>query len=490
MFDMAEYIMTAQSTDETDGGWEALLKGVNNVVGVLANWFQVVTTLVPLIENALSNSPDMGTQLTQIENGVQAIERAQFAEDAKQDRRDFNSLLTAASNDLNNLLLWGKNNPMIEPSRYFSDAQNAAYAFQNPSTYWFRPYFEDIAFFAPGFPNNGNPPVSSVGGGLFVYDPILAFPAFAAAISVFTQMVTIFHEDTNDALLVQPFFTDLADILEREYDRATAGMVTVPIPTIDQLNYLAVAGSAFDGTSILSIWGTRVELTDAPWVGEVGVADVYAAFSRGFGPPGYDSAMRGVSMEWVYPTINLGNIIDVYPTNGTLLQYFQPAGSYSPQQQVNAYRWFRLRMRLGNLARFKALYLAKSYDQVWLLVQQLRRLSGGQPGSPNALYGQLPAKPVETSDRNAHWSLVELDAIIGESGGWLSPKYWCAAYASQEDPSCAVPGASSLQVTAEGVIIKLLAALDNATQHPVDAQRLWAAPRPVSLRKTILTVAV
>jgi hypothetical protein len=64
-------------------------------------------------------------------------------------------------------------------------------------------------------------------------------PAFMAAINYFTEVVTIFHADTNDAEVVQPYFTDLVQILEREHERATAGLVTVPIPSFERLSYIA-----------------------------------------------------------------------------------------------------------------------------------------------------------------------------------------------------------------------------------------------------------
>jgi hypothetical protein len=39
------------------------------------------------------------------------------------------------------------------------------------------------------------------------------------------------------------------------------------------------------------------------------------------------------------------------------------------RQQTRLCRWFRIRMRIGNLTRFKALYLAKSYDRIFKLIQ-------------------------------------------------------------------------------------------------------------------------
>jgi len=39
------------------------------------------------------------------------------------------------------------------------------------------------------------------------------------------------------------------------------------------------------------------------------------------------------------------------------------------RQQTRLCRWFRIRMRIGNLARFKALYLAKSYE--WTVMERV-----------------------------------------------------------------------------------------------------------------------
>jgi len=222
------------------------------------------------------------------------------------------------------------------------------------------------------------------------------------------------------------------------------------------------------------------------WHGEIGVVDIYAVF----GPSGYPSAMEW-AVVYVTPTTNMGNIIDVHPTLRTLLGYFIDAGA------TDAYRWFRIRMLLGNLARSKALYVAKGYGKVWDLIQKLRRLSGGLPGTP---VDGLPAKPVEVTNRNAHWCLSDFDAIIGGwdhdrtyGGGYFSAKYLCAVSPADDTPNYCVRTGASLQITAEGIITRLRAVLVNSTNRPTDPppQPAYFEPlqRPLSLRKTILAVA-
>jgi hypothetical protein len=157
----------------------------------------------------------------------------------------------------------------------------------------------------------------------------LSLPGFVTAIKIFTSIIAIFHADTNDARTVQPYFTDMATILERQHRTATDGLVMVPIPALDllfslgaravkELPHLGVLW-VVDGQSI----PYQDTATDDRWHGEIGAVDVYSVFgasgdssSSPGGPPG---GWPGSPLN-VTPTTNAGNIISVHPSLYTLLK--------------------------------------------------------------------------------------------------------------------------------------------------------------------------
>jgi hypothetical protein len=317
----------------------------------------------------------------------------------------------------------------------------------------------------------------------------------------------IYHPD--DPLAVAPYFTDLATYLEQNYETSTAGLLTVPLPSLDdllQMVQFAVGGvliNPVDGQSLPDLGSSGFSQPFQMWHGEIGVTDIYSVF----GAEGYSSSLS--QFGFFVPTTNSGNIIDVYPTLGTLLNSWllSPPGWTYPDltvAQQNVYRWFRIRMRLGNLARWKGLYLAKGYDSVWSFIQKLRALSAGQPGAPG--YNSPPTPGPAATDRNAHWCLSDFDAIISELDGSISEldgnygvgytysNYynWTLTHASQE-------GEFATSITAENIITRLRGVIDTSTDYASPqnisiGQRpplpLPTPPRPLSLRQTILAAAI
>lgn len=463
------------------------LEGINTVVGVVGNWLSVVTVLVSLIENAVANAPDPIVILNAIQQTVYAILQSVQALEAETKMLSLTDKLTAAKGRLNTLFLEGTSGKDVNEPVFFKDVQDAAYAFAD-STYWIRPYLADITYFGasagvpapvdPYLPNNGQPSTVIYDGATFVYDPQLPLPACAAAISIFTSVVSIFHSD--DPQLVRPYFTDFATILESNYQTVMEGLVMVPIPTMDLLlnmsdeNIVTGGGiQAKDGKSLpVTFLGELWPRTSSYWHGEIGAVDIYAVF----GSAGYASTLQPLDaygFGLLARTTNPGNIIDVYPALATLMAQVQvPLDRYRTIRYV--YPWFYVRMRIGNLARRKALYLSKGYDHIWALIQKLRFLSDGQAGTPE--YGFRPAPPPAPTDVNAHWRLSEIDAVFGELP--VSYVNWGPPWGSR--------------VSAEQVIQRLLAMLDNATNHPTEEPPSLAPTqsRPLSLRKTILAAAL
>jgi hypothetical protein len=193
-----------------------------------------------------------------------------------------------------------------------------------------------------------------------------------------------------------------------------------------------------------------------------------------------------VAGPFLVETANAGAVIGIFPTLLELLQQISGNQSYS---QGSPFPWFGVRMEIGNLARFKALYIAKGLDQVWSLIQKLRFLSAGQPGNETA-----PAPAPEVSDLNGHWSLASLDLLLrnwallatveGGQGGYYSFNY--AQNTAQGKPT---------YISVEDIIWRLQMCIDNATDFPTGPTPdpfgyVANVDRPLSLRSVIQNVAV
>jgi hypothetical protein len=494
MADASTLAGTATANSGEQASVNTALTGINNVVGVAANWFQVIGTLAPLIANAESSAPDPLTLLEGITYNLNQLLQGLGALAAETKMLFLAPIIGHARDRLNALLLGGKNGPDVDEPSFFADVQDAAYAFADDA-YWIRPYLDSFVFWDPWFPNNGNPPLVSYAGAAFVYDPQISLLAFAAAISYFTSVVAIFHADTNDAPTVQPYFTDLATLLDQNYEKAVAGLTTVPVPSESELNLLAKLVDSY-GSPVFADFHEKfkqffnwfnIYFQAGGWPGEIGAVDVYSVFARSQGAPGYTLGKAVFPRpEWsptpaIIPATNAGNIVDVYPG----LERVLSLQSDQEFAQDHLYRWFHIRMRIGNLARLKALYLAKGYHQIWCRIQKLRFLSSGRAGTPALNFPATPSP--SATDRNAHWCLSELDPIISELDGVA---LFGNPYAYEKFVLNGEGGGGFWPISAEDVISRLQAVVDNATNYPLDSPDVpvQTPRRPLSLRATIAAV--
>jgi hypothetical protein len=438
-----------------------LFSAFNAFIGVLANWIQVGLFIAQeLVQNLPGAGPDPDQVLSNIDANVQQILQSVPALAAETKMLSLGPIIQNADDDLTNLLQPGFPPALIDPPTYFSDGESAAYIF-SIELYWIRPLVPAFAFTDLWFPNGGQANiVASVEGGAFVYDPQLSLPAFMTAIRDFAGIATLLNPSLAGVAAMQPYFTDLATFLANNWEIMTDGLVTVPIPSIDDLDATRVYLQTPDSFTPPSLLGF--------WRGEIGVVDIYSAFGTLGGYP------SPILFESYTPTTNAASIIAVYPPQQfeALLGFMQ----LSLGEIDNAYGWFWIRMRIGNIARFKALYLAKGYDQVWRMIQKLRFMSGGKPGTIG-VYDLPPTPPIRATDRKAHWCLSDFDAIIG-------PTYMYAKFELN------VP--LSDRITVEDIISRLHAVVHQSDNNPTgDVPIPVPTPhRPLSLRRAIARAAI
>jgi hypothetical protein len=481
-----------QNSPAETSGFSAFVSGISSIIGTLANWIQVAQFVVQLLQAA--EGEDSSALLSEIAANVQALVDNQGGNYAGLSMAIGLQKVTQAQLDLGVLLNAGNNwktNPLVNESVFLQqDAGPAAYQYAN-DIYWMRPYVADFTFSDTWLPNNGQPKLGQISGAPFVFDPQLSLPTFIFAINCLVQEAVIFFAGTTTPQLAQSYFADLANYLQTRYDEMVSGIQTVPIPTFNDLQQLLPKFGPSAGNSEWFVIAYRdgMSLPDehffypfgfsGQWRGEVGAVDTYAVF----GQFGYSNP---VVNHFYVETANAGAVIGIYPT---LIELLEQCG-YGPSDiQASPFPWFGVRMEMGNLARFKALYVAKGLDQVWLLIQKLRFLSAGQKG-----YETPPAPAPEVSDLNAHWSLASLDMLLGKwallsavdggQGGYYSFDY--AQNTAEGKPT---------YVSVEDIFLRLQMCIDNATNFPTGPPPDPFGPdpyvfRPYSLRSVIQNVAV
>jgi hypothetical protein len=450
------------------------VEGVNTILGLYTAWIQALMTVGQLVAQAYNNTPDPSTLIGLLTKNVEEILQGLEALAAETKMLTLTPIVRHAWNRLATLVMEGKYGKDVDQPIFFKDVQDAAYTFADDS-FWIRPYLSSFSFEDPWFLAQGTPPIIDYAGAQFVYDPQLSLPAFVQVIGIFAVVAAIFHEDTNDAATLQPYFTDFATLLDMHYVRVTDGLLMVPIPSLSELY--------FDQFNFRNEGGyyTNPNWWHGYWPGEIGAVDIYSVFSKYRGSPGYPSAV----FQWEGSTVaetNAGNIVEPYPGLADLLAMV----SDDPFTPHHLYRWFHIRVVIGTLARFKALYIAKGYDRVWSLVQKLRFLSSGSPGTLEFNFPATP--PPEATDRKAHWCLSEFDPIISQLDGTL----YGNGFLYEGFVRAADGGDLPHPITAEDIISRLQAVVEYSTKAPLYEPNVpvQTPRRPLSLRATIASVAV
>lgn len=467
----------AYAAEETGDGAAPFFESLNSVVGVAVNWIQVAQDVAQLIENIVLPSPDPIAMLDGIAQNVNELLQGEAAEAAITKMLHVTDWIQPALDRLNknlNALKHGQNVQTSDLNDAFNAAQDAAYVFADDS-YWLRPYLQSFVFSDFWFPKEGSPPQKPYMGYPFVYDSQLSLPSFALAISIFVSAASWYYSD--DLGTAQPYFTDLANILYNHYQKVTQGLQMVPIPTTSDL------GAFEPGYWGSPRWGLGF------WRGEIGAVDTYSVFSKTPGSLGYALGeqlypSQGPGTPAVVPTINVGNIIDVYPDLYSLTSLVGAEDIIGEVVSFNITRVIRIRMQIGNWARYKALYLAKGYDRIRSLVQKLIFLSSGQSGTP--LYNFPPMAFLPVSDRNSNWFLSDFDVLLS---GFVYANYYEALLVAEQMGHQFQPP----PVSAEDVISRLqgLVAYATAQRFSENPQVPVVTPnRPMSLRSAIAVAAV
>ena len=217
-------------------------------------------------------------------------------------------------------------------------------------------------------------------GHTVVFDPQYALPAYLKAVQSLLTIHVLLDEEPHQFLAKwQADFIKWADALEFRYNIGVGGLVKTDIPTEND---------------VLSA------LSDPRFSLYYGVVDIYGVYKDPIIPPSKAAS----------------HIIESFPVG--IIKLF-PDDSDRQRFENFVYTWFKDRVTLGLMARWKAIYLMRGYDKAWSALQNLRILAKQQSGLLN--------------DSNKNWSARELFRVLSNPTSPENPGGWIGLWLSLSD---------------------------------------------------------
>jgi|ERR1039458_2742234 hypothetical protein len=313
--------------------------------------------------------------------------------------------------------------------------------------FWQRPYVLNLIFAAeqvnyPTHPEQGAPPdtpleigtimgwygtlpqpvqTSYMGSGV-VADPKTVLPFLLWGVgSLLTIRALVSVIDPSQATFsyyVDHFGSDLedyADFLQLQFETAINGIVKTDIPSFtDVMGYVYYQAIAYGLTPPPQPpfpWPDQPPSAPYPgvpygfswpfngywWNGVYGAADRYSVYPS------------PVPVPSAWPS-NLIDITDPIASNMNALLMITDEFDQLDTELHLMYPWLKCKLTLAIMARWKAIYLINGYDQIWPVIQNLRRLA------------KLPPLPTERLEQDnliadGNWSGRELLGILTANAG-------------------------------------------------------------------------
>lgn len=421
-----------------------LLGAFDDVVGIFANYFQVIATVIDFIYSAVLKDVRSSLErdvLMALGEGVEDLLNLAGATDAEVKMSDLRGYATDVRADEEILVTEGPRGAHVNAATFFKDALKLIDACED-DFYWYRPLvltraaapaavpdeiiegrlvggwwrgaaWYDTAIGIPPPPVGANvyhvvPPTDTahVPGFATVLDPQLALTAFLSATKNFL-VITQQLDPAGFPQFLDPSapnnynwkVREIANHLQSFYDGSVSarpggtfrtdtlvsGLVSSRIPTSEEVYNL--------GWNVTFASPTRTAdpnpIVTPSWNGIYGVIDSHAVYVHSVGAPS-----SGPSHEVAaFPTENISTLVD------------EPRNSYTYQHDI--YPWVLDRVTVGIIARWKAVYLRQGYDKAWSILQHLRILTGEQTReltdtrrdwSARFLFEALPGLPRADSD--------------------------------------------------------------------------------------------
>lgn len=369
-----------------------LLGSFDEVIGVFANYLQVVSFVVPAlgaIVTAVEVLIDVlfhNTTLDDIKVKLDELIRFEHGFDQQVAMLAITDLLGPAEVDLADLKKFGAGSPYINVPAVITSTGVPEHELGAKDAYWIRPFFPELVYPADFWHDRElQPPTQGDGRGVsFVFDPRLALPAYCEAVSIrISARVLIdptnFQADWGDE--VDTSINDLGAWMARIADglkeRAAPSRREVFDLAADRQVYTSWSELTFgavdiwDGTGIVSSYPVEI-----PFVPTTALGLLPAFFH---------------SIEVLNLRISTGELRD--PELSDVLR--------SMSTEVDdVYPILLVRRALGSRARLKALTLSRGLGHVWSMIQGLKRTRG--------------RSDVEHVNRATAWSLREVHDLLGD----------------------------------------------------------------------------
>ena len=408
MSDVTHSLIGQASLTKSDEEKFQLFGSSDDIVGALANYFQVlgipgVSGMIGMVLDYLKGSPPSAELLIleNLQNQVADLVNLSGVQESEIKMLSLIELIAPVNSNLEILATETAAGRDVSPE-FLEQALVLLNAVLEFDTYWYRPLVLSRTC-TPADTSQGLttswagveidppyrliPPLSDdpIGGFSTVFDPQFALPVFLKAIDLFLCTGALLNPEPAafGAFIAQwtPKLGQVADFLQDLYDGSLSaaagaprkdtlvgGLLKAKVPHPDELfNYIRNA-----------IPGTRPGFG---WAGIYGVIDIHGVYLDPLDAPAHASS----------------HLVDVFVTTG--LAQLGDLMAASADYQDSIYPWLTWRVTLGMMARHKAVYLLLGYDKAWSILQKLRVLTKQQGAV-------LP-------DGNKNWSARELIATLG-----------------------------------------------------------------------------
>src|SRR5262249_6741039 len=193
-------------------------------------------------------------------------------------------------------------------------------------------------------------------------------------------VLPIFHP-TDFQKVFAGEFSDRANVLTDRYNEMVSGLIVARAPGADEILHV---DDLFQRVELIFEWGGTFGVVDI-FTGD-GIGDFYQWNT--FSPPVND---LGFQMPWDEFVSVVLREPQVSPEEKKIL--------FDRVQAIqDAFPVLAARLALGSAARFKAMYIARGLHDAWDVIQKLKQLAG--------------RTDIEEIDRNAVWSLREINAML------------------------------------------------------------------------------
>jgi hypothetical protein len=422
---------TATAAAATAGAAAAAAGAASAGIGAAA--VLIVSFIVAFLTEGSSGGPTETEQLNELQNDLANLSEANYWQTKIAAIISFwNSPTGGLGTDLYNLANEGIGPKATEVHNDVTKFHDNASAFVNnflPSLtpgaqqiYWQRP-IDPSQTFTIGSETGwyGNPPQpqaapAPLGGSAeqWVLDPRSAMPYLLLGIKCYLRIEALLNLIDKSQPTFQEFLSQFqgalqyyASFIYSQYQIAVNGIVKSDMPTTDDVEALFWGILTFIQSSFPNDTGSTPE---GDWGGQYGAVDQYPQYGvYQPSPTVYITDEGTAAPSWIIDIINENadvianlSITDTDPL-GSLMT------DYGPQQTAIlgnvVVPWVKGKVILGRMARWKAIYLNNGYDQLWSILQNLRRVAG-----QTAL--ATPTLDQDGTIANGNWSARELCTIL------------------------------------------------------------------------------